>query len=90
MGNKQIASLDYYRKQPLKFIETVLFDPETDAPFKLLPAERAFLEHAFKIGPNGKLLYSEWLYSCPKKSGKTTFAALIVVTMVLFVWWQFS
>ena len=61
----------------------MLYDPETGRPFVLLPAEREFLTHAFKIGDNGKLLYSEWLYSCPKKSGKTTFAALIIITMVL-------
>jgi phage terminase large subunit-like protein len=60
-----------------------LFDPETGRPFKLLPAERAFLEHAFKIGADGRLLYNEWLYSCPKKSGKTTFEALIELTMTL-------
>jgi phage terminase large subunit-like protein len=76
-------SLKHWRSHPIEFIETVLFNPETGQPFKLLPAERAFLEHAFQLGPNGKLLYSEWLYSCPKKSGKTTFAALIIIVMVL-------
>jgi phage terminase large subunit-like protein len=72
-----------WRTDPIRFIETVLFDPETGKPFVLLPAERAFLGHAFKIGSNGKLLYNEWLYSCPKKSGKTTFEALIELTMTL-------
>jgi phage terminase large subunit-like protein len=72
-----------WRQSPIEFIETVLFDPETGRPFKLLPAERAFLEHAFKIGDNGRLLYNEWLYSCPKKSGKTTFEAIIELTMTL-------
>src|SRR6516164_2408561 len=72
-----------WRQSPIEFIETVLFDPETGRPFKLLPAERAFLTHAFKIGVNGKLLYNEWLYSCPKKSGKTTFEAIIELTMTL-------
>ena len=41
------------------------------------------MQHAFTIGPQGKLLYSEWVYSCPKKSGKTTFGALVIITMVL-------
>jgi phage terminase large subunit-like protein len=77
------VALAGWRKRPLEFIEAVLFDPETGAPFRLLPAERAFLEHAFKIGPNGRLLYTEWLYSCPKKSGKTTFEAIIELTMLL-------
>ena len=39
--------LDRWRSNPISFIETVLHDPETKKPFKLLPAERAFLEHAF-------------------------------------------
>jgi hypothetical protein len=37
--------LDRWRSNPISFIETVLHDPETKKPFKLLPAERAFLEH---------------------------------------------
>ena len=49
----------------------------------LLEAERAFLMHAFATGPDGQLLYPEQVYACPKKSGKTTFAAIYVITMVL-------
>ena len=58
-------------------------DPETKKPFKLLPAERAFLEHAFKLDDSGRLLYPEQIYSCPKKSGKTTFAAIHALTTLL-------
>lgn len=76
-------TLDYWRSSPLEFIETVLFDPETGAPFKLLPAERDFLTHAFKTGDDGRLLYSELVYSAPKKSGKTTLAALVVLTVIV-------
>jgi phage terminase large subunit-like protein len=76
-------SLNYWRRRPIKFIETVLINPESGQPFELLPAERAFLEHAFTLRENGKLVYNEWLYSCPKKSGKTTFAALILITAIL-------
>jgi phage terminase large subunit-like protein len=46
-------------------------------------AERQFLTHAFKRRSNGKLLYTEWVYSCPKKSGKTTFEAIVEITAVL-------
>ena len=49
----------------------------------LVEAERSFLKHAFTTGPDGRLLYPEQVYSCPKKSGKTTFAAIYVITMVL-------
>jgi hypothetical protein len=85
VSRKQLnaRSLAYWRAHPIEFIETVLFDPETRRPFKLLPAERAFLEHAFRIGPDGRLLHNEWLYSCPKKSGKTTFEAIIELTITL-------
>ena len=66
--------LSRWRSNPISFIETVLHDPETKKPFKLLPAERAFLEHAFKLDDDGRLLYPEQIYCCPKKCGKTTFA----------------
>lgn len=76
-------SLAYWRTHPIEFIESALFNPENGQPFKLLPAQRTFLEHAFQIGPDGKLIYNEWLFSCPKKSGKTTFEALVELTMTL-------
>jgi hypothetical protein len=72
-----------WRREPIGFIEEVLIDPETGKPFVLLPAERIFTEHAFKIGPDGRLLYPELIYACPKKSGKTTFGAALVITFVL-------
>jgi hypothetical protein len=75
--------LDRWRSNPISFIETVLHDPETKKPFKLLPAERAFLEHAFKRDDDGRLLYPEQIYSCPKKSGKTTFAGIHALTTLL-------
>jgi phage terminase large subunit-like protein len=75
--------LDRWRSNPISFIETVLHDPETKKPFKLLPAERAFLEHAFKRDDDDRLLYPEQIYSCPKKSGKTTFAGIHTLTTLL-------
>jgi phage terminase large subunit-like protein len=77
------TTLQRWRSAPLDFIQSVLHDPETKRPFVLLPAETAFLQHAFKIDDTGRLLYREWLYSCPKKSGKTTFESIVVLTMTL-------
>jgi phage terminase large subunit-like protein len=77
------AALSRWRADPCGFIESVLYSPNEGALFTLLDAERAFLNHAFKLGDNGKLLYTEWLYSCPKKSGKTTFAAIVCLTIIL-------
>ena len=74
-----------WRADPAKFVEAVCVDPLTRSPFVLLPAERAFLAHAFELGPGGRLRYPEQVYAAPKKSGKTTFAALHLLTcMILF------
>jgi phage terminase large subunit-like protein len=72
-----------WRADPISFIEEVLIDPETKMPFVLLEAERLFLRHAFTTDADGRLLYPEQIFSCPKKSGKTTFAGIYVITMVL-------
>jgi hypothetical protein len=77
------TALDHWRADPISFIETVLYDPETNAPFVLLEAEKQFLAHAFKIDADGRLLYPEQIFAAIKKSGKTGFAALHVLTMLL-------
>ena len=77
------AALKRWRADPVLFVEECLIDPETKQPFVLLAAEKRFLEHAFQTDEYGRLRYPELLYACPKKSGKTTFAAIIVLTMLL-------
>jgi len=67
---------------PVAFIEKTLVNPETTRPFVLTDAERVFLRHAFELTPAGRLKYSELLFSAPKKSGKTAFAAMILIYMV--------
>ena len=59
-----------WRSNPISFIETVLYDPETKKPFKLLPAERAFLEHAFKRDDDDRLLYPEQIYCAPRSPAR--------------------
>jgi phage terminase large subunit-like protein len=83
------TNLARWRANPIAFIEEVLYDPETRRPFVLLEAERTFLKYAFLIDADGRLLYPEQIYSCPKKSGKTTFAAIYVLTMVLIFGYTF-
>jgi hypothetical protein len=77
------TDLNRWRRNPASFIAEVMIDPETSAPYRLLPAERAFLRRAFRTDKRGRLLYPEQIYACPKKSGKTTFAALHVLTTTL-------
>ncbi len=75
--------LKRWRADPAEFIEHVLHDPETKRPFRLLDAERVFLDHAFILDDNGRLLYPELIYACPKKSGKTTYAGIVALTLIL-------
>jgi hypothetical protein len=77
------ASLRRWRANPALFAEEVLHDPENGAPYRLLPAERAFLAHAFRTGDDGRLLYPEQVFSAPKKSGKTAFAGMHALTTAL-------
>lgn len=77
------TTLARWRANPINFIQQVLINPETNRPFVLLDAERVFLTHAFLTGADGRLLYPEQIYACPKKSGKTTFAAIYVITIIL-------
>src|SRR5258707_14476528 len=78
------SALARWRREPTTFIEEILINPETILPFELLPAEREFLAHAYKIdAASGRLLYPEQLYACPKKSGKTGFGAMHLLTTVL-------
>ncbi len=90
--NEMADSIDVerWRAAPIAFIETVLHDPETGAPFKLLPAERQFFEHAFKTDDSGRLLYPEQIFAAIKKSGKTTLAALHLLTMILLFGGRFA
>lgn len=79
------ASIARWRKHPDKFIEEVLVDYETGEPFKLLPAQRTFFKYAFKTRDDGRLLYPEQVFGAPKKSGKTGFAAMhLITTTMLF------
>jgi phage terminase large subunit-like protein len=55
-----------------------------------VPAERAFLDRAFLTDAGGRLIYPEQVFSAPKKSGKTGFAALHTLTMCLIFGGQYA
>jgi hypothetical protein len=76
-------ALERWQRDPARFITEVLINPETGAPFVLLPAEVTFLQHAYRTGDDGRLFFPEQVYSCPKKSGKTGFAAMHALTTAL-------
>jgi hypothetical protein len=53
------SALDQWQKEPIRFIEQILRNPETGKPFELLEAERAFLAHAYQTDESGRLVYPE-------------------------------
>jgi phage terminase large subunit-like protein len=77
------SSFTRWCADPIAFIEECLHDSQTRKPYRLLPAERMFLQHAFKTDDSGRLLYPEQVYACPKKSGKTAFSAMHCLTTTL-------
>jgi hypothetical protein len=77
------ATFERWQRNPCDFVEEVLHDPETGKPFRLLDAERAFLDRAYQLDADGRLLFPEQVYAAPKKSGKTGFAAIHTLTTVL-------
>jgi Terminase large subunit, ATPase domain len=83
-------TLARWRANPIAFIQEVLHDPETGQPFVLSPAERAFLRLAFTLDADGRLAYPELVFGAIKKSGKSTLAALIMLTMVLLLGGRFA
>ena len=83
MAKPPTLSLTRWQRDPCSFIEEVLHNPETGKPFVLLDAEREFLAYAFDTDATGRLLFPEQVYAAPKKSGKTGFAALHMLSTVL-------
>ncbi len=75
--------LDEWRKNPAAFITQALINPEKGKRFVLFEAELTFLRHAFTPDAAGDLPYKDILWSCIKKSGKSTFGALCMLFTVL-------
>jgi phage terminase large subunit-like protein len=72
-----------WRREPLQFIADVLRNPKTGQPFELFEAQRQFFDHAWRTGSDGRLLYPEQCLGMVKKTGKTTTAAMHVLTTTL-------
>ncbi len=77
------ARLAAWRADPVAFITEVLVNPETGKPFVLYAEEMEFLRRAFTLTSDGRLPYPELLFSGPKKSGKTAFAAMALLYVIV-------
>lgn len=65
--------------------EAGFYLPETKRPIVLADHQKAILRHLFTPDSNGKYPYETILYSCPKKGGKTTLAAMVALWFSLFL-----
>ncbi len=70
-----------YVGDPAGFAEALMV-PETGESFLLYPAQRRFLIEALTLTKTGRLPCAELVYSAPKKSGKTTIAAIACLYVV--------
>ena len=77
------AAMVYWRVAPLDFIKSCLIDPETNQPFVLSDAERFFLRLAFQRDEKGRLKHPELIFGAIRKSGKSTLAAIFIITLLL-------
>ena len=84
------ADLNRWRRDACAFIEDVLHDPETGAPYRLTDAERQFVRRAFTLNADGRLRYPELVFSGPKKSGKTALAAMLTIYVVVVLGGRFA
>lgn len=73
-----------YEMDPASFIDRYVRLNELGKPFSLLPHQREILRLAFAFDADGRLPYETIIYSCPKKSGKTT------VNAALTLWWALT
>ena len=79
------SAIASWRREPVRFIEQVLHNPETDRPFELFDAERQFFAHCWQPDDNGRALYPEQCFAAPKKSAKTALAGIhLLATTCLF------
>jgi hypothetical protein len=74
---------EIWRRNPALFITQALVNPQTGGRFELFEAERVFLKCAFRPTADGDLPYRDILWSCIKKSGKSTFGALCLLYVVV-------
>jgi phage terminase large subunit-like protein len=69
---------------PITFIDKLVKKNELGQPFRLTDEQRVILSLAFPFDKDGRLSWDTIVYSCVKKSGKTT------LNGALTLWWGFT
>ncbi|HZS53053.1 MAG TPA: terminase TerL endonuclease subunit [Bryobacteraceae bacterium] len=88
--SKLTDRITHWKRDPISFITEVLRDPETNQPFRLYAEEETFLRTALTVTADGRLPYSELLFSAPKKSGKTGLAAMATLYVIVVLGGNFA
>src|ERR1044071_18449 len=73
-----------YLTDPLAFIDDFIKFNELGKLFRLAPHQREALRLAFPFDSNGRLPWDTIIWSCIKKSGKTTINGAVTD------WWGFT
>jgi hypothetical protein len=74
----------YSDPDPVRWIQTNFYIPETNGPMELFPFHQAGLREALAVGPDGLYRYSTVVWSAIKKSAKSSIAAAVALWMA----WQ--
>ena len=77
-------NLGVYRRDVVAFIDDLIKVNERGKPFQLADQQRKILRMAFAFDRDGRLPWNTIIYSCVKKSGKTTINAAVTL------WWAFT
>jgi len=75
---------EQYGEDLVGFIDDYVKVDELGKPFSLFPHQREILRTAFAFDENHDLAWDTFIYSCVKKSGKTTLNAVITI------WWALT
>src|SRR5208282_1234390 len=84
------AQRQRWKRDPVAFITDVLVNPETGKAFELYPAQVKFLREALTLTKDGTLPFSELVYSCPKKSGKSATTAFAMIYAIVVIGGAFA
>lgn len=77
------SSLNQYKSDIVTFAENEFYLPETRKPITLATHQKRILRDIFVPNPSGHFPYQTIVYSAPKKSGKSTIAALVCLWFAL-------
>lgn len=73
------VDLERSARDPAAFIDRFIRRNELNQPFALMPHQREVLRLAFPFDADGRLPWSDIVFSCVKKSGKTTIDAMVTL-----------